>query len=161
MTDFSELDNLLNRLIIAAEESIPIAAEVVKDNILERTAAGRNANNREFPKWRNYNNKPSKVQPFTYSPAQSKKRALAGLVTDIKTISFRGNTMLSLALRNPSGSLAPKTGTQLTVSNANMQIMVGQMQHPKWSFHHNVLGVNDKDLKEINVAIHSYLQRAI
>lgn len=132
--DFTQFNRMIRSLEAAAELLIPVAIEAEKGQILRRTAAGKDADGREFPKWRDYN-RSNKVQPWTYSPGQSEKRAAAELPTDIKTISFTGGTLATLG----------KHGDWLTVDDDHMPIMAGQMQHPKWKYHHNVLGVYDRD----------------
>jgi hypothetical protein len=151
MNDFSQLDALISRLSEVANNAIPIAAEVVNRNIQKRTAEGRDAEEQSFARW-------SMVQ--NYSPGQQKFRAGLGLPTSKKTISVTYATMGSLALRNPSGSASPKTGTQLATSSARMPIMVGQMEHPGWRYHHNVLAVNERDKEQIVEAVHLRLQEA-
>ncbi len=130
MIDFSELDALLIRIEHAAEESIGVAIDAERGQILNRTKAGKDANNQAF---------------HPYGPSQSRKRIAAGLPVDIKTISFSGATLASMGKYNEN---------ELTVDEGHMPIMVGQMQHPKWSYHHNVLGVNEReDIPVINEAI--------
>lgn len=133
--DFTQLERTILALTAAAELLIPVAIEAERGQILRRTAQGRDADGKTFPKWRDFYPAPRKVQPWAYSPSQSKKRAEAGLPTDIKTISFTGGTLATLG----------KHDNTLTVDDEHMPIMVGQMQHPRWKYHHNVLGVNARE----------------
>ncbi len=131
----TEFNRMIRSLRTAAELLVPVAIDAEKDQIERRTAKGLDADNKKFPSWRNFNKSSKQVQPWTYSPAQSKKRAAEGLPTDIKTISFSGGTLASMG----------RYGDWLTVDDDHMPIMEGQMQHPRWKYHHNVLGVYDRE----------------
>ncbi len=151
MIDFSQLEALFVRVEEACELAIPVAIDAERGQILRRTSEGKDADNREFPKWRNYH-RSKKVQPWTYSPPQSKRRAAKGLETSKKDIRESGDTLDSLSRQNEN---------ELATDDTHMPIMVGQMQHPKWLYHHNVLGVNHEDIPVMQEAIHKMLEAHI
>ncbi len=138
MIDFSELDSVIERIQEATEHAIPVAIDAERGQIWRRTKRGVDADNETF---------------HPYGPSQFKKRENAGLTTSVKTIEFSGATMASLARYNDN---------ELTVDDEHMPIMVGQMQHPKWSYHHNVLGVNvTDDVPVMEKALETMIQEVV
>jgi hypothetical protein len=121
--------------------AVPVAIDAERGQIKRRTAKGLDATGSRFPRWEDFHAQESEdvhggEKGGTYSPGQEKKREEAGLVTDIKTMEFSGATMESLGRYNEN---------ELTVDEDHMPIMLGQMKHSKWQYHHNVLGVNVKE----------------
>lgn len=158
MIDYSEVSELLLRIESAAQMAVSIAIDAERGQIKRRTAKGLDATGSRFPRWEDFHAQESEdvhggEKGGTYSPGQEKKREEAGLATDIKTMEFSGATMASLGRYNEN---------ELTVDDDHMPIMSGQMQHPGWLYHHNILGVNvHDDIPVMEKALEGMLQETI
>ncbi len=128
--------------LYAREGWKPIAAEVAKEMIRERSAQGLDADGNTFPQW---------SEDQVYSPEQKKRREKAGLTTDTKTMSVRGDLLGALQLRTIGGveklAVAESPGEKLN------RIMHGQMYHPAWRYHHKIVAVSREMMMRIRMAV--------
>ena len=118
------------------------AAEVVKEHIGESVKIGQDVDGGTFPMW---------SDEQVYSPRQEARREKEGLTTDIKTMSVTNEMMGSLDLRTIGG--IPQLGVAENASDKLNRIMHGQMFHPKWRYHHKILGVTLLMIEKVKAAV--------
>lgn len=118
--DFSQIERKLNAVSEAAQgELIGAAAQIAKDDIIERTLSGADVEENEF---------------MPYKPYQRRKREAAGLITERVTLSFTGQMLEDIHDREGEAG-----GDELFFSDAYVDIARGNQE--KWD--RNFFGVNE------------------
>lgn len=128
------------RVRSAPQRAIGITGRLIVGAIKSKTARHVDASNSRFPSWTPIGKRKG---PGPYSPEQERKRRKAGKQTANKDLAVSREMLNSLAVRNG----------MVTVGPQHQKKAQGQMEHPKWRYHHRFLLVGDDTKAQIEKEI--------